>query len=1145
MKIRKFFPLLLAIVLFFTFSVPVAASPYQQDPQDALIRQVLKATIDELGWNASMIGFTVTEYGPRYITEDHDYIDTAYIGVIPYDSENAAKNAYYDRLSSSSMQEFEFHGYPAAISAGTMWVLMERFFVFVQAELGEVQARNSLDAFYRNAVAYGLISGDPGLTTPVPGTTTLAPEMTVTPEQGGFIVLKASLDGYGEATQTISNAENYEVIIIEGKVVDQEGKGVGGANVEVVSGANPAAISTNADGAYSLVLNISGGQGNGSLGGVIFTLQLEGDLAIAKIELVQAVSGAELADSKHTAALVFPRFSSQAQSSVDTKVTLYVNGQLFKTLPFRVKNNYSADEHRKVYDALKFFIPPSFVRTGVFEVRAVIDPENTFVEPDEANNEKTFSQIVSPSRGLSVVMVALSPDVSIIDAQNWAIIARRFLANTYPVPAVRIVQHPVYSNGWWNLVMALRDAAIVNNARVAYNAANPGSKVEYAVGLYPPNSYGAGNRGFVYRLLYPQAPLVSLEFPITIAHEIGHVHLGGHEEVDDNPNLGGVSLPEGYVYDYITGQVRYIKPNSNWINFMGDPYAGHELGGVTVRPWVSPTASNTILGVRQSATGSESKVASLTVPSWSAAEPFEKVLYISGYFDNGELKVSPPQTLNTNLVGGYPTGEYMASMQAADGSVLANVSFGVNHDLGEYDAPNPGAFQIEIPYPEEALRFVITKDGQEFYRLEKSANAPTVTVDQPGSGNLVDGATTVTWSAADEDGDTLTYNVYYSPDGGASWQLIGLGWNSSSIPMDGSLLPGSDHALIRVVASDGLNIGQADSPSFVVPKHPPVITILPPDQDSEPWITGHPNLLAATADDIEDGLLSPEAYQWSSDIDGVLGQGNALYVALSEGKHTITVTVTDNDGQQVSESTTIMVRGTDNNTPLPVSTNILYLIAGGTCMVMLICLVIGGAIFFSFKRRQTTAQSQLPGQIQDSQGYWWHQDPKSGVWSVWNGRAWEPATTLPPPAKAPMQVSKQRSGSSCLLTLFMSGLMVLLVFSAVSVIGLNFIPGLTIQPVQNATLIDILKMAGGGLLLGLLGSLTLWGGIKSILARRAVIEDEWRRRSVKRGCSAVLSGILQTFFGLLLLLAGSGLMALSLYQQVLPWLGIEGITLIL
>ena len=1143
MKFRKCSLLLLIFILFLSSTFSVEASSH---PQDALIRQVLTATIDDLGWNASYISYDLSDYGPKYLTEDDDYIDTARIGVFVYDSEADAKDIYYRRLAESSgweERQSTFHGYPAALwlsdpgqGITTMWLQLDRFFVFVQAELGEEEARTSLEAFYQNAIAYGLVGENASVITAVP-------EITETPALGTPIILKASLNGYGEASQSINNAENYEVIIIEGKVVDQEGNGVGGANIAVVSGANPAAISTNADGSYSLVLSVPGGQENGSLGGVNFSLQLEGDLSISKIELVQAVSGAELADSKHTAALVFPHFSSQAQSSIDTTVTLYVNGQFFKTLPFRAKNNYSTDEHRKVHDALKFFIPPSFVRTGVFEVKAVIDLENSFVEPDETNNEKTFSQIVSPSKGLSVLMVTLSPSVSAKDAQNWAVTARRFLANTYPVPAVRIVQHPVYSNGWLNLAMALRDAAIVNNARVAYNAANPSSSVEYAVGLYPPNSYGTGNRGFVYRHLYPQAPLVSLEFPITVAHEIGHTHLGGHEEVDDDPNLGGVALPEGYIYDYIAGQVRYIKANSNWINFMGDPYAGHELGGVTVRPWVSPTASNTILGVRQTANGFEPKVASLAMPNWSATVPFEKVLYISGYFENGELNISFPQTLNTKLVGDYPAGEYMASMQAADGSVLANVSFGVNDDPGEYDAPNPGAFQIEIPYPEDALRFVITKDGQELYRLDKSANAPTLSVDQPGNGNLVDAATTLTWSAVDEDGDNMTYNVYYSPDDGASWQLIGLGWNSANIPMDGSLLPGSDHALIRVVASDGLNIGQADSPSFAVPNHPPVITFLPPDQDAEPWTTGHPNLLAATADDIEDGPLSPEAYHWSSDKDGTLGQGNALYTTLSEGEHSITVTVADHDGQQVSESTTIMVSGADNNTALASSTNMLYLIAGGICMLIVISLLVGGVTFLSLRERQSKqqqmmTQSQAPGQIQDSQGYWWHQDPKTNVWSFWNGYAWQPTSTSQPPAKIPMRVSKRQGGSSCLLTLFISGSIALLVFGAISAIGLNFIPGQTIQPTQNVILPDILKTGGGGLLLSLLGSLMLWGGIKSILTRQAVVEDEMGRRSVRSGCSAIFTGISLSFLGSLLVSAGLALMALSLYQQILPWLGI-------
>ncbi|MEA2008564.1 MAG: hypothetical protein U9O54_05550, partial [Chloroflexota bacterium] len=770
-------------------------------------------------------------------------------------------------------------------------------------------------------------------------------------------------------------------------------------------------------------------------------------------------------------------------------------------------------------------------------------------EPDEANNEKTFSQMVSPSRGLSMMMVALSPTVSVRDAQNWAITARRFLVNTYPVPSVRIVQHPVYSNGWLNLAMALRDAAIINNARVAYNAANPASRVEYAVGLFPPNEYGAGNRGFIYRSMYPNAPLVSLEFPITIAHEIGHVYLGGHEEVDDDPNLGGVSLPEGYIYNFVTGKVRYIRPNSNWINFMGDPYAGHELGGVTVIPWVSPSASNTILNARQAATEHPNKLAAMTMPRWSAAAPFDQVLYLSGYFENGQLKLLPPQTLNATTVGHYPAGELTATLQAADGSPLAEVSFGINHDLGEYDAPNPGAFQVEIPYPPGAVGLVITQGGQEIYRLEKSPNVPAIRVDQPGAGSPVDGATTLTWASSDADGDSPIYNVYYSPDGGATWQLLAVGWTNTNLPIDASLLPGGDNALVRVTASDGLNTAHADSAPFVVPKHAPAVTIFPPGADAEPWVEGHPNLLAASAEDVEDGLIPPASLEWSSDKDGPLGQGNALYVALSKGTHTITVTATDADGQQSSATETVTVSGASVLPSLDLGLNLapntLYLLGGGVLVFLVAGLFLGGFALLRYrKRRQPQPQRARqkpqaegpPGAVQDKQGRWWYQDPQSGDWSIWSGNAWQPVAGSRVPVNAPPRSVRPRSSGSCLFTLIAAFILAVIVVGGTSLVALNFFPQYQIQMGQG-DLTEIIKKGGGGALVSILGLLMLNGGFKAIVTRRAVVEDDWGRRREKRGCSAVINGLGRVFFGVLLLSGGLGMMALALYQEVLPWLG--------
>ena len=45
------------------------------------------------------------------------------------------------------------------------------------------------------------------------------------------------------------------------------------------------------------------------------------------------------------------------------------------------------------------------------------------------------------------------------------------------------------------------------------------------------------------------------------------------------------------------------------------------------------------------------------------------------------------------------------------------------------------------------------------------------------------------------------------------------------------------------------------------------------------------------------------------------------------------------------------------------------------------------------------------------------------------------------------------------------------------------------------------------------------------------------RRREKRGCSAMLSGLGQVLVGMVLLVGGLGLLALALYQQLLPLVG--------
>jgi hypothetical protein len=66
-------------------------------------------------------------------------------------------------------------------------------------------------------------------------------------------------------------------------------------------------------------------------------------------------------------------------------------------------------------------------------------------------------------------------------------------------------------------------------------------------------------------------------------------------------------------------------------------------------------------------------------------------------------------------------------------------------------------------------------------------------------------------------------------------------------------------------------------------------------------------ILSATATDGEQGDLSGSVV-WSSSRDGALGTGANLPVFLSRGRHTITATVTDAEGLQVTAQVVVRVR---------------------------------------------------------------------------------------------------------------------------------------------------------------------------------------------------------------------------------------------
>jgi hypothetical protein len=203
---------------------------------------------------------------------------------------------------------------------------------------------------------------------------------------------------------------------------------------------------------------------------------------------------------------------------------------------------------------------------------------------------------------------------------------------------------------------------------------------------------------------------------------------------------------------------------------------------------------------------------------------------------------------------------------------------------------------------------LISLNGVLQTELVKSPNAPVVSLLTPNVAAELSGRQMVTWEASDADeGSVLFYDVDYSPNGGEIWLPLGSYVAEPFMEVDFNSVPGGDDAFLRVSVSDGWNTGEdiSDS-SFTIPAHSPEITLLEPiDQAS--FFETQPFYAEAIAFDWEDGPISDlDSYTWLSDIDGILSTGPwAALAAMTPGDHTLTIQVSDSDGN-ISEASLLV-----------------------------------------------------------------------------------------------------------------------------------------------------------------------------------------------------------------------------------------------
>ncbi len=404
-----------------------------------------------------------------------------------------------------------------------------------------------------------------------------------------------------------------------------------------------------------------------------------------------------------------------------------------------------------------------------------------------------------------------------------------------------------------------------------------------------------------------------------IAHNVGRCHAPCGNPADLDPDWPSTSNPDaeightGFRMDDLTPLPG--SPAESRVDFDGDGDLDDDdiffdFMSYCNDNWVSPYTYRRIYFSEIAF-----RTAGLGVAA-GAADQTEDHLMIGGVIEHdGEVHLGSFYHRELPAGSRAERGEGPLSLRlvSGGGDVLFERRFNTfhsDHDGDEQEATGP--FFQTIPYAPDTAHIELVRGGELLASRTVSASPPEVKVLTPGGdAHGPDEPIVVTWTASDADGDDLTFAVLFSADDGATWEALATEVRETSFELDSSRLAGSEKALVRVIASDGVHNGSDDSAPFAVASKAPEVVILAPTSGTV--VTAGVSLLfRGTGSDPEDGGLPPEAFTWSSQLAGEIGTGDSVAATLEAGVHRIELEARDSDGQTSTDAIVVTVLEPDS-----------------------------------------------------------------------------------------------------------------------------------------------------------------------------------------------------------------------------------------
>lgn len=402
----------------------------------------------------------------------------------------------------------------------------------------------------------------------------------------------------------------------------------------------------------------------------------------------------------------------------------------------------------------------------------------------------------------------------------------------------------------------------------------------------------------------------------TFAHELGHLYDAKHVFVpgdDDNEpdypaynrrrSIGEVGLDTG------TAPPTLYDPE-NAVDIMAYTRAGETQ-------WISPFTYKRILDNRwlqDSAKVHPGRVRPVLVLGLRIHREVEGLSLV-------EVKKAAMVEAPGPLPSRHPGAVSPVSIdfRAADGRILAthHCSWSRRHggggDCGDCRRCSQGVpldrepwleLTEAIEWPgEEVSSLTFHRGGRPLHTLDVG-QAPQVSVEGPHRSGDRLGVHVRT----DHPRDDVSVVVLFTHDDGTTWQPVAFDPPDGEVSVPVDHLPGGSACRFRVLATAELRTAAADTENFELPPRPRRLYLDVPGADC-PVPAGAAVHLAALVDSRGLGAPSYEEVQWSSDVDGELGTGYELTADLSDGEHTVTVTVPDGLGSTLSARAIIVVGG--------------------------------------------------------------------------------------------------------------------------------------------------------------------------------------------------------------------------------------------